>query len=221
MAERRSDKPGSAPRARGDGGDGGDDTTDAAILLRIAAGDVAPVGLLYDRYASTLLPVALRILRDRSEAEDVLHDAFVAVSDRAGQYVPERGTVVAWLVTLVRNLSIDRTRRRDRRGTLARDVIAHEPAPSTRSPETQTADAAERAQIRRALASLPDVQRETLEVAFFEGLSYPEIAERENVPLGTIKSRAARAIASLRDALEREGMELAALPLPPDPGKKK
>ena len=64
--------------------------------------------------------------------------------------------------------------------------------------------------MRRALASLPDVQRETLEIAFFEGLSYPEIAERENVPLGTIKSRAARAIASLREALEREGMEMPA-----------
>src|SRR5580700_9581017 len=200
MGEPRSDKPGLTGDPAPPGG------SDAEILRRVATGDVAAVGLLYDRYASTLLPVALRILRERAEAEDVLHDAFVAVSDRAGQYVPERGSVVAWLVTLVRNLSIDRTRRRDRRGTLARDVIAHEPAPSTRSPETQTADAAQREQVRRALASLPDVQRETLEIAFFEGLSYPEIAERENVPLGTIKSRAARAITSLREALEKEGV---------------
>jgi RNA polymerase sigma-70 factor (ECF subfamily) len=205
MGDSRSDRPGQpgeSPQRSG--------SADVELVRRVASGDVAAVGLLYDRYASTLLPVALRILRERAEAEDVLHDAFVAVSDRAGQYVPERGSVVAWLVTLVRNLSIDRTRRRDRRGTLARDVIAHEPAPSTRSPETQAADAAQREQVRRALASLPDVQRETLEIAFFEGLSYPEIAERENVPLGTIKSRAARAIASLREALEREGMEMPA-----------
>jgi RNA polymerase sigma-70 factor (ECF subfamily) len=191
-------------------------TSDAELVRRIAAGDANAVGLLYDRYASTLLPVALRILRERAEAEDVLHDAFVAVSDRAGQYVPERGTVVAWLVTLVRNLSIDRTRRRDRRGTLARDVIAHEPAPSTRTPETLTAAAAQREQVRRALASLPEVQRATLEIAFFEGLSYPEIAERENVPLGTIKSRAARAIATLREALEKEGVDMASV-LPGSP----
>jgi RNA polymerase sigma-70 factor (ECF subfamily) len=184
---------------------------DAELVQSIAAGEIAAVGSLYDRYATTLLPVALRILRDRAEAEDVLHDAFVAVADRAGQYVPERGSVVAWLVTLVRNLSIDRTRRRDRRGALAREVIAHEPPASVRSPEAQTAELAAREQVRRGLASLPEVQRQTLEIAFFEGLSYPEIAEREGVPLGTIKSRAARAIGSLREALEKEGYDLAAL----------
>src|SRR5690242_16252718 len=89
---------------------------DVELLRRVAEGDAAAVGALYDRYAATLLPLALRILRNRAEAEDVLHDAFVAVSDRAGQYAAERGSVIAWLVTLVRNLSIDRTRRRDRRG---------------------------------------------------------------------------------------------------------
>ena len=146
-------------------------------------------------------------MRDRAEAEDIVHDAFVTVADRALQYAPERGSVVAWLVTLVRNLSIDRTRRRDRRGSLARDVIVHEPvAPVATSPRRSTADAAERAKIRRALAGLPEAQRVTLEVAFFEGLTYPEIAARENVPLGTIKSRAARALAALREALlAREG----------------
>ena len=172
----------------------------------MAAGEADAVGDLYDRYACVLMPLALRILRDRAEAEDVLHDAFVAVADRANQYVPERGTVIAWLVTLVRNLSIDRTRRRDRRGELARDVIAYEPVEPTPDPETLTASAAERVRIRSALATLPDAQRETLEVAFFEGLTYPEIAAREGVPLGTIKSRAARAIAALREALLREGV---------------
>jgi RNA polymerase sigma-70 factor (ECF subfamily) len=186
----------------------GEKAADADLLRRIGAGDVTAVGELYDRYASILLPLAIRIVRDRSEAEDIVHDAFVAVSERAGQYAPERGTVAAWLVTLVRNLSIDRTRRRDRRGTLAREVIAHEPVAPIESPESLTADAAERAKIRRALASLPEAQRVTLEVAFFEGLSYPEIASRENVPLGTIKSRAARAIAALREALAREGVTL-------------
>ena len=184
---------------------------DGELLRRIAASDVDAVGVLYDRYASVLLPLALRILRDRAEAEDVVHDAFVAVSDRAGQYAPERGSVVAWLVTLVRNLSIDRTRRRDRRGTLARDVVAHEPRTPVESPESLTASARERAKIRRALDTLPEAQRVTLEVAFFEGLTYPEIAAREGVPLGTIKSRAARALSTLREALTREGVTLEGL----------
>lgn len=181
---------------------------DADLLRRIADGDVRAMGELYDRYGSTLFPIALRILRERSEAEDILHDAFVAVSERAHQYAPERGSVIAWLVTLVRNLSIDRARRRERRGALAREVLPHEPPASVRDPERLASEAGEREKIRRALAELPDAQRQTLEVAFFEGLSYPEIAARENVPLGTIKSRAARALAALREALVREGVVL-------------
>ena len=166
------------------------------------------VGELYDRYSPTLFPIALRIVRDRSEAEDLIHDAFVAVNERAAQYAADRGSVIAWLVTLVRNLSIDRTRRRDRRGTLAREVVAHEPPASVRDPERLTSDASERVKIQRALTTLPEAQRQTLEVAFFEGLSYPEIAARENVPLGTIKSRAARALSALREALVKEGVTL-------------
>jgi RNA polymerase sigma-70 factor (ECF subfamily) len=185
--------------------------SDSELLRLLADGDVRAVGDLYDRHASTLFPIALRILRDRSEAEDLVHDAFVTVNERASQYAPERGTVVAWLVTLVRNLSIDRTRRRERRGALTRDVLAHEAPASVRDPERLTADASEREKIRRALGALPEAQRSTLEVAFFEGLSYPEIAAREGVPLGTIKSRAARALAALRDALVNEGVALEAI----------
>lgn len=183
--------------------------TDIELLASIAKGDAGAndaIGELYDRHVSTLFPIALRILRERAEAEDVIHDSFVAVHERASQYVAERGSVIAWLVTLVRNLSIDRTRRRERRGVLAREVIANEAPPPVPTPEMLTADAAERDKIRRALARLPDAQRQTLEVAFFEGLSYPEIAAREDVPLGTIKSRAARALAALREALIEEGL---------------
>lgn len=186
----------------------GDGAEDIELVRRIAAGDVVAVGLLYDRHSATLFPIALRILRDRTEAEDVVHDSFIAVSERAAQYAPERGAVIAWLVTLVRNLSIDRTRRRERRGELARDVIQHEPPPSGRDPERLAEEAAERERIRAALATLPEAQRRTLEVAFFEGLSYPEIAAREGVPLGTIKSRAARALGALREALTAAGVAI-------------
>ena len=181
---------------------------DAALIRAICDGNAEAVGDLYDRYAPVLLPIALKIVRDHAEAEDVVHDTFVAVSDRAHRYSPERGSVIAWLVTLVRNLSIDRTRRRSRRGSIARDVLANEPPPSTRDAERLTSDASERAKIHAALGELPEAQRRTLEVAFFEGLSYPEIAEREAVPVGTIKSRAARALAALRVSLERQGVVL-------------
>jgi RNA polymerase sigma-70 factor (ECF subfamily) len=192
---------------------------DVELLQRIGAGDPQAMGQLYDRYAASLMPLALRIVRERAEAEDVLHDAFLTVGERAGQYSAERGSVVAWLVTLVRNLSIDRTRRRDRRGALAREVVAHEPIAPAADPESLAVDAAERTKIRRALSMLPEAQRSTLEVAFFEGLSYPEIAEREGVPLGTIKSRAARALGSLRDALAQQGVKLDLLAFPPRRGQ--
>jgi RNA polymerase sigma-70 factor, ECF subfamily len=167
---------------------------------------VGAVAALYDRYAPSMLAIAIRIVRERTEAEDVVHDSFVLVGERARQYVADRGTVAAWLITLVRNLSIDRRRRTERRGAIVREVFAHEPtveSPAGADPETSALGADRRERVRRALATLPDVQRATLEVAFFEGLSYPEIAEREGVPLGTVKSRAARALAALRDALEQ------------------
>jgi RNA polymerase sigma-70 factor, ECF subfamily len=180
-------------------------TSDNELLRLIGGGDPLAVAALYDRYAGMLFALALRVLRDRTEAEDVLHDAFVLVGERAHHYVSERGTVVAWLVTLVRNLSIDHRRRRDRRSAIARDILVHEAETSAaelpRDPEAQVGDAAEAARVRRALATLPPTHRTTLELSFFSGLSYPEIAARENLPLGTIKSRAARALAALRDAL--------------------
>ena len=180
--------------------------SDIDLMARIQAGDVGAIGELYDRYIALLFPLSLRIVRDRSEAEDIVHDAFLMVRERAGQFAPDRGSVVAWIVTLVRNLSIDRARRRERRGAIVRQEAKAQGSQYAETPEALTSDASERAKVRRALDKLPEAQRNTLSIAFFEGLSYPEIAEREGVPLGTIKSRAARAIASLREALAAEGI---------------
>jgi RNA polymerase sigma-70 factor (ECF subfamily) len=180
------------------------ETADEELIRRISGGDEVALGELYDRHAALLLSIAIAILQDPAEARDVVHDAFVTVADRAAQYVPERGTVRAWLVGLARNLSIDRTRRLALRGRVARQLLASGPFALLDTPESIAAGATERLLLRRALASLPEVQRLTLEVAFFEGLSYSQIAERENVPLGTVKSRAARALTSLRKALEGE-----------------
>jgi RNA polymerase sigma-70 factor, ECF subfamily len=182
--------------------------SDSELLRRIGLGDAPAIAAVYDRYAALLLGVALRVVRDRAEAEDVVHDVFSLVGDRADQYVAERGSVSAWLVTLTRNLSIDRKRRRERHGAIRNTVLAHEPPPArgpTADPESQAVASAERLRVRRALDTLPPLQRATLELAFFAGLSYPEIAELENVPLGTVKSRASRALMALRDALSTGG----------------
>jgi len=184
------------------------DADDIVAMRRICDGDDGAVAELYDRYAAMALGLALKIVRDGQEAEDVVHDAFVAIVERADQYKAERGTVIAWLITTVRNLSLDRTRRRTRRAQITEEELRHEPAEPVADPESISWLSREREAVRDALAKLSAAQRQTLEIAFFEGLSYPEIAEREKIPLGTVKSRAARALSALRAALE--GVELPA-----------
>lgn len=178
------------------------DALDAGAMQRICDGDDAAVAELYDRYSPVALGLAVKIIRDPIEAEDVVHDAFVAIVERADQYRPERGSVVAWLVTTVRNLSLDRSRRRVRRAQITDEELQHEPREPVESPELAAWLERDREAVRGALAKLSGAQRETLEVAFFEGLSYPEVAERDGVPLGTVKSRAARALSALREALD-------------------
>ena len=175
-----------------------------SAMQRILAGDDSGLAELYDRHAPLVFGVALKIVRDQSEAEDVVHDAFVAIVERADQFRPERGSVVAWLVTTVRNLALDRARRRARRAQITDEELRHEPVEPVPDPEALSWLEKRRAAMVAALDRVPEAQRRTLEIAFFEGLSYPEIAEREGVPLGTVKSRAARALAALRAALEGE-----------------
>jgi RNA polymerase sigma-70 factor, ECF subfamily len=178
------------------------DAMDALAMRRICAGEDDGVAELYDRYAPVALGLALKIVRDEVEAEDVVHDAFIAIVERADQYHEARGSVVAWLVTTVRNLALDRARRRVRRAQITDDELRYEPAETVPDPESLFWINQECAEVRRALAELSVSQRNTLVTAFFEGLSYPEIAEREGVPLGTVKSRAARALSCLNDALK-------------------
>lgn len=178
------------------------DALDARAIQRLCQGDEGAVGELYDRYAAVAYGLALKIIREEPEAQDVVHDAFVAIVERAAQYRAERGTVAAWLTTTVRNLALDRMRRRVRRAQITEEDLRHEPVELSADPEALAWIERDREAVRGALSRLSPSQRETLEIAFFEGLSYPEIAEREGVPLGTVKSRAARALAALRSVLE-------------------
>ena len=177
-------------------------TVETHLMTRVASGDREAIASLYDRYATVLLPVAMRIVGSRSEAEDVLHDAFVTLPRRARHYVPERGGIAAWLIILVRNLSLDRTRRRAVRRQFAHDTAAQDATPYGASdPEAAVHRSGQSKRLIRALEQLPLAQQTTLRTAFFEGLSYAEIAARDGVSLGTVKSRAARALAALREAL--------------------
>jgi len=185
-------------------GDAAGAEIDRMIVRRMAGGDHLALGDLYDRHAHLLFSLALRILRERSDAEDVLQEAFSQVWRQAKRFEEGRGTVVGWLVTVTRSRALDRLRqRRAQPGGIENfDRMAEALPDPARALDVHlaTSEAAER--VRSALAALPDDQRVPLELAYYEGLSQSEIAAKLQTPLGTIKTRMRQALRRLRDALE-------------------
>lgn len=170
--------------------------SDAELMARITRRDESALSALYDRYAGTALALAERVLGDRAEGEDVVQEVFVRVWEDAASYSEARGTVAAWLVSTVRNRSIDRLRRR---GARERATIK---ASERLSPITGPAVVDDTdARVRQALRDLPDDQRRTIELAYFDGLTQTELAAALGQPLGTIKSRIRLGMKKLRDAL--------------------
>jgi len=178
------------------------DDGDAELVRGVAAGDRQALARLYDRYASHLLALGQRILGERREAEDLLHDVFLEVWRQAGAYDAERGSVRAWMLMRMRSRALDRRKA----AGFARVVSIEErrvPEPSQSGEDPQLAP--DREAVRRALSALPTEQRQVLELGYFEGLSSSEIAERIAAPIGTVKSRVAAALAKLRACMQEVG----------------
>lgn len=170
-------------------------------MARIKHGDRDALGELYDRYASLALGVALRVVRDRDAGEDVVHDAFVAAWRRINSFDPERGSVRSWLLTIVRNRAIDRVR--GLRPSMDLTDADEQALLRTEADPTLT-DAIERMgndALRAAIEQLPDEQRQAIELAYFQGHTYREIATLTSVPTGTANGRLRLALAKLRAAL--------------------
>lgn len=172
------------------------DVSDAHLLVASSRGDVDALGLLYDRHAPTMLGVASRILRMRQDAEDLVHDVFVEAWQRAGDYDARRGSVRSWLLVRVRSRGIDRLRSLD----AARRAAMIPPGPEGERSEPRW-DGPDRERARAALAALPEEQRRLVELGYYEGLSCAEMAQRVGIPIGTVKSRLAAAVAKLRQSL--------------------
>lgn len=180
--------------------------SDQALLARLVSRDEEALAALYDLHGRTAFSLAYRMVGDGETAEEVVQEAFLAVWRRAETYRPERGTVRGWLLTVVRNRAVDVLRARDGRtrdGTpAARPVSIDDLALAAGDdPEEEVVRAATGAAVRAAVAELPPAQREVIELAYFGGLAYPEVAARTGVPLGTVKSRMRLALARLRATL--------------------
>lgn len=186
-----------------------DDTTDndrsqlRQWLLATAAGDRRAFESLYERTASKLFGVCLRILGERGEAEEVLQDAYLAIWRKAGLYDGERASPITWLAMIARNKAIDRLRG----GRLDRAALPIDFGTEFVDDGVGTAALAENESEGRRLHDCMDElsgeQRGAIRIAFFEGCTYEELAARSDTPLGTIKSWIRRGLIKLKDCLQR------------------
>ena len=175
-------------------------TSDIELLHAVARSDEAALAALYDRYRLILFGLLVRILNSREEAEDVLQEVFLQVWRRAADFDEERGRPFTWLVTLARSRAIDRLRVLASRQRLA-DSAAQEVAGEASDAVADALHAEQREIVARALATLPEEQRRTLKLAYFEGLTQSEIATQLGTPLGTVKTRMRTGMMKLREML--------------------
>jgi RNA polymerase sigma-70 factor (ECF subfamily) len=177
---------------------------DVACLERVAAGDQAAAAGLYDRHSRVLYSLILRIVGDETEAEDVLQEVFAQAFRQASRYDASRGVVAAWLLMMARSRAIDRIRARRTRFE-ARTGEVQQPLDEMPDSQPNAASAMLNEEqtrlVRQALGALPLLQRMAIELAYYEGLSHTEIAERLEQPLGTVKTRIRLGLLKLRDAL--------------------
>jgi len=182
-----------------------DTQVDLALLDRVIARDHAALAEFYDRHSALAFGLILRILKDRGEAEEVLQEAFVQVWSRAASYNVALGSPVGWLVGIARNRAIDRLRS----NAVRLRAVEAAPAPTAVETPEATASTSERQRgVQRALDGLPREQRELIEQAYFLGLTQSELAERFNLPLGTVKTRIRTGLLALRQQLQRSVITL-------------
>jgi RNA polymerase sigma-70 factor (ECF subfamily) len=185
--------------------------TDDELMVGLLGGQIEALSALYDRYSSMVFSVSLRVLYDWQLAEDVTQDVFLRLWQRPESYDPTRGRLLSWLMSVTRNRAIDERRRMARRQRSEEDeepMFELRDQDATGDPAVGAALAESRRVVRAAMALIPAAQREVLELAYFGGLTQTEIAERLQVPLGTVKTRVRLGMRKLRDTLEEEGQGL-------------
>ena len=170
--------------------------TDLALVTAIRSGDHSAMAALYDRYSPIVYSVALRVLQDTGVAEDVLQDIFMQLWRNPGAFDASRGNMGAWLAVIARHRSIDALRRRRPENDLEHVIVSVETDFAGDTDRSRTME-----KVRGALQAMPSPQRSALEMAYFEGMSHSEIADKTGEPLGTVKTRIRAGLLTLRKVL--------------------
>lgn len=183
---------------------------DEQLMAKVVAGDSAALETLYDRYAASLMGVVLRIVKERTVAEEIVQETFWRVWDKADSFAADRGKFSTWMYSIGRRLAIDYTRRQKIRPQAARseaeeEIMLREPDGESNVVETAVLHF-EQERVRSALTVLSPEQFEVIELAYFKGLTRQEIAQATDTPLGTVHTRARLGLQKLRSALEGAGM---------------
>ena len=204
-----------APDALSDG------QVEAELMRQVASGEIGGLETLYDRYHAMAYALALRITTETGLAEDVVQDSFLGLWRNAGRYAEAKGSVRGWLLAIVRHRAIDAMRRQRTGVALADEADDVTPAALT-LPDIwpEVAGRLDAEQVRRALTILPTVQREVIELAYFDGLTQREIADQTHAPLGTVKSRMRLGLVALREQLVGRDDGIGASAVPSSNGKK-
>lgn len=195
--------------------------SEAELMRQVAAGEIGGLENLYDRYHAMAYALALRITTETGLAEDVVQDSFLGLWRNAGRYAEAKGSVRGWLLAIVRHRAIDAVRRQRAGVALGEETDETLPAALT-LPDVwpEVAGRLDAEQVRGALTVLPPAQREVIELAYFDGLTQREIAERTRAPLGTVKSRMRLGLVALREQLDRHQDGRSAAVAPSFNGKK-
>jgi RNA polymerase sigma-70 factor (ECF subfamily) len=174
----------------------------AHLLGEIANGSRDAFERLYQRTSGKLFGVCLRLIPDRAEAEDVLQEVYVGIWHKAGQFDPARASAITWLAMIARNKAIDRLRAMPASHRQASVEMAQLVVDPSASPLQNAESSDDRVQLDRCMEQLDDARRSLIRVAFFDGLSYEELAQRIGSPLGTVKSWIRRSLLQLRACLD-------------------
>ena len=175
-----------------------------AMIARMALGERAAFGLLYDATSAKLFGLVLRVLKDRAEAEDVLQDVYIKVWQNAGRYASNGFSPISWLATIARNSAIDRLRERGRRPGVSDDGAADLVPDRAPTPEANAIAASEARRIEGCLGQLPNDRARAVRGAYLDGLSYDDLAMRHKVPLNTMRTWLRRSLQALRECLSHE-----------------